>query len=103
MPTMLIVIFLGVILAIGKSIIVAAIQSIDRDRSHRGLHFPTPSTGRRRHSLVSDTIILTANFRNRFPSDTRVAFCLIPGPVFVLWHEGEPESSDQSIRLLQLA
>jgi len=40
------------------------------------------------------TIILPAGLRNRLPSEMRVDVCLIPGPVFVLWPEGEPESSE---------
>jgi hypothetical protein len=42
------------------------------------------------------TVIQFVGFRNRLPSETRVAVCLILGPVFVLWQEGEPEGSDQS-------
>jgi hypothetical protein len=48
-------------------------------------------------------VILLAGLRHRHMSETRIAVCLILGPVFVLWQEGVPESSDQSIRLLQLA
>jgi hypothetical protein len=51
-------------------------------------------------SPLSNTVILPASLRNRLPSETRAAVCLILGPAFVLWQEGEPESSDQSISLL---
>jgi hypothetical protein len=32
-------------------------------------------------------VILSFNPRNRLPSETRAAVCLIPGPEFVLWPE----------------
>ena len=59
--------------------------------------FPRPSTGKRRHSRVSTTVILPASLRYRLSSETRVAVYLIFGPVFVLGQEGAPEGSDQSI------
>ena len=61
------------------------------------------ATGRRTRSRATLTVILPASIRYRLPSETRVAVCLILGTVFDLWQEGEPESSDQSIRLLWLA
>jgi len=36
-------------------------------------------------------------------SETRIAVCLILGPVFVLWQEGAPEGSDQSTSLFRMA
>jgi hypothetical protein len=45
------------------------------------------------------TVIQPAGFRHRHLSEMRIGVCLIFGPVFVLWQEGEPESSDQSRRL----
>jgi len=34
---------------------------------------------------VRHTVLLPAGLGYRFPSETRVAVCPIPGPVFVLW------------------
>jgi hypothetical protein len=79
--------FRGVMQAIGKSSIVAVLRSIGRDRSHRGLLFPSSFNPQVQAFCVSNTIILPAGLRNRLPSETRVAVCLILGPVFVLWQE----------------
>jgi hypothetical protein len=71
--------------------IAAVIQSIDRDRSHRFLLLPSSFNSRRTHFRITHTVIMPASLRNRLPSETRVAVCLMLGPVFVLWQEGKPE------------
>ena len=63
----------------------------------------SPSTGRRMHSCITQRVILPPSLRYRLLSETRGAVCLILGPVFVLWQEGEPEGSDQSTRLFRMA
>ena len=52
---------------------------------------------------MNKKIILTASFRYRLLSETRVAVCLILDPGFVLWLEGAPEGSDRSTRLRWMA
>jgi hypothetical protein len=67
--------------------IADVIQSIDRDHSHRVLLIPTSSTGWGTHSRITHKLILSASLRYRLLSETRVAVCLILGPVFVLWQK----------------
>jgi len=59
--------------------------------------FQRPSPGWRTDSRITLKVFPSAKLRNRIPSETRVAVCLICGPVFVLWGRGiQPPLSRRS-------
>jgi len=58
--------------------------------SHLGLLFSSSFNLQVQAFPLSDTVILPDHLRYRLLSETRVAVCLILGPVFVLWFIASP-------------